>query len=103
MAFGRGEEDTFLYVVKELAIALLGFAAISNVFQHVYGLQTFIERTVDARTGNQICALQNRMQVFVRFIFTVAKRTRLWRIRSNGDQGPHAEAYQLRGTHADKL
>ena len=37
-ALGRGEENSFLNVVEEFAIAALGFAAVGDVLEHVHGL-----------------------------------------------------------------
>src|SRR5438270_2004916 len=63
MAFRRSEEDAFLHVIEELAVALLGFAAVSDVFKHVDSLQAFIVRAVNARAGDQIVAVQHGMQI----------------------------------------
>src|ERR1043166_3504788 len=81
MAFRRGKEHAFLHVIEQLAVALLGLAAVSDVLKHMNGLQAFIQRAVNTRAGNQICALQHGMQVFVRFAFHAAERT--WRSEEN--------------------
>ena len=38
-ALGCGEENSFLNVVEQLAIAALGFAPVGDVLEHVHGLQ----------------------------------------------------------------
>src|SRR5258708_15824130 len=58
MAFWRSKKDAFLHVVKQLAIAALGLAAVGDVLEHMHGLQSLFQSTVKAAAGNQIRELQ---------------------------------------------
>ncbi len=60
-AFGRTEEQAFLNIVEELAVAALGFAAVGNIFQHVNGLQSLVRRSMHAGSGDQIGAVEDGM------------------------------------------
>src|SRR5262249_39900870 len=76
MPFRRGKEDAFLHVVKQLAVTPLGFPAVRDVLEHVHGLQSFIERAMNARARNQVAALQHGMEEFVGIALFAAERTR---------------------------
>src|SRR6266700_1251952 len=103
MTLRRSKKNTFLDVVKQLAITLLGLATVGDVLEHMHCLHAFIQSAVNAGTGNQVSPLQHWMQIFIRLIFAAAKRAELRRIRSNGTQSAHAQTNQLGWTHAYKL
>ena len=62
---GVGEINPFLDVVEQFAIALLGFAAVGDVFEHVDGLHLGAGGGVNARSRNQIGAIENVVYEFV--------------------------------------
>ena len=47
---GRAEEQAFLNIVEEFAVAALGLAPVRNIFQDVNGLQTFVGGAMHARS-----------------------------------------------------
>ena len=64
-AVGRGEEQPFLNVVEQFAVALLHFQAIADVLQHVDGLHALAAGAVYPRGRNQVSAFQHGMDVLV--------------------------------------
>ncbi len=103
-AAGRGaEEKPFLDVVKQFAVTPLGLAAVGDVFQDMNGLRTFVRDPRDARSRNQIGAIEHGMHEFVRvFGHGAAERTRIGcNIAGEGHQSSHVDADQLRRWHSD--
>ena len=59
------EKQSFLNVVEQFAIAAFGFAAVGDVLQNMNGLKAFVAGGMNLRSGDQIGALQRRVQVLV--------------------------------------
>src|SRR6516164_11167400 len=103
MALRRSKEHAFLHIVEKLAVPALSLAAIGDVLQHVDGLQPFIERTADARGGNQVASLQDRMNKFIRIPFIATEGARMRGTGLQRYQRVHATPYQIRGWDAYRL
>src|SRR5690242_9920352 len=59
------EKQALLNIVEQLAVAPLSLAAIGNVFEYVNRLQAFTAGAVNFGSGNEIRAVERRVQVLV--------------------------------------
>src|SRR5450631_768657 len=103
-ALGGREENSFLNVIEELAIAALGFAAVGDVLEHVDGLELGAAGGMNARGRNQVGAFEDGMNVFVEPFAGAAEGTGVW--RSGGGKGferAHVDPDQLVGGDANEI
>ena len=84
---GRGEEEAFLDVVKQFAIAPLRFTPIGNILENMNGLKVLVICTMNAGSGDEISAFEYRMNIIVGTFATSAERTSVR--RSFTGQGLH--------------
>ena len=99
------EEQAFLNVVEELAIAPLGLAAVRDILQNVDGLEAIATCPVHTGRRYQIGAIQNGMSKLGGIL---APQVAEWagvrsRVAGQRHQGADIESNQLRGRHTDHL
>ena len=99
----RAEEQAFLNVVEQFAIATLGLAPVGNIFQHVDGLQAFVRSAMHARGRNQVGPIKHRMRELVGIVgHRAAERARVRRgFVGQGQQRAHIHADQFGGRNPD--
>src|SRR5262249_30204687 len=87
----RREEKALLNVVKQFSIAAFRFAAITDVFENVNGLQTLVLRSVNPRGRNEVNSFQDRMDKFIAAGRSVATEWACggWRLGFCRQEGPH--------------
>src|SRR5580692_1421706 len=100
------EKHSFLNVVKKFAIAPLGFATVSDVLEHVDGLEALVVCPMDARAGHKIRPVQNRENELVgRYIRGRAtERTRMHGcVIPHRQQSAHLYADKFMRLHTDEI
>ena len=104
-AVGGGEEQPFLNVVEQFAVALFHFQAVADVLQHVNGLHALAAGAVDARGRDQVSAFQHGMDILIiPFAGAAAERAGASRRGlARGQQGGHVDPDERLRLYSDKV